>query len=202
MERLDKYIAEPPKNPNPFRVLITTILSQRTRDENTDEASAALFAVYGTPQEIAEAPVEKIEKLIRKSGFFRVKARRVKEVSRIIHEDYRDVVPGDMDELLMLPGVGRKTANCVLVYGFRKNAIPVDVHVHRISNRLGLVQTKSPEETELELMKIVPEGYWLDLNEKFVRFGQDICRPIGPKHEDCPINDLCDFYIDIQDHEN
>jgi endonuclease-3 len=198
MDRLTKYVAEPVKNPNPFRVLITTILSQRTRDENTDQAAAALFAVYKTPREIANANTEEVEKLIKKAGFFRVKAKRVKEVSRIIHEDYDDVVPDDIEELLGLPGVGRKTANCVIVYGFRKSAIPVDVHVHRISNRLGLVHTKNPDETEFELAKIVPESYWLDLNEKFVRFGQDICRPIGPKHEECPISDLCDFYKEIK----
>lgn len=198
MDRLTKYVAEPAKNPNPFRVLITTILSQRTRDENTDQAAAALFAVYKTPEEIANASIEEIEILIKKAGFFRVKAKRVKEVSRIIHEDYNDVVPDDIEELLGLPGVGRKTANCVIVYGFRKSAIPVDVHVHRISNRLGLVQTRNPDETEFELAKIVPESYWLDLNEKFVRFGQDICRPIGPKHEECPLNDLCDFYNEIK----
>lgn len=198
MDRLTKYVAEPPKNPNPFRVLITTILSQRTRDENTDQAAAALFDVYKTPEEIANAPTEEVEKLIKKAGFYRVKAKRVKEVSKIIHEDYNDVVPDDIEELLGLPGVGRKTANCVIVYGFRKSAIPVDVHVHRISNRLGLVHTKNPDETEFELAKIVPQKYWLDLNEKFVRFGQDICRPIGPKHEECLINDLCDFYDEIK----
>ncbi|WP_429223675.1 endonuclease III domain-containing protein [Methanobacterium oryzae] len=198
MVRLHKYVKKPTQKANPFRVLITTILSQRTRDENTDEAAATLFAVYKNPEEIANAPTEEIEKLIKKAGFFRVKAKRVKEVSRIIHEDYNDIVPEDINELLALPGVGRKTANCVLVYGFRKNAIPVDVHVHRISNRLGIVETKFPEETELELMKIVPEGYWLDLNETFVRFGQDICRPIGPKHEECPINDLCALYKEIK----
>jgi len=197
MEKLDKYIAIPTEKPDPFKVLITTILSQRTRDENTDEAAASLFAVYKNPEDIAYAPSEEIEKLIKKAGFFRVKAKRVKEVSRIIHEGYNDVVPDDIKELLALPGVGRKTANCVLVYGFRKNAIPVDVHVHRISNRLGLVHTKFPEETELELSKIVPRDYWLDLNERFVRFGQDICRPISPKHEQCPINYLCDFYKDM-----
>lgn len=198
MERLHKYVKKPIGKPNPFRVLITTILSQRTRDENTDEAAATLFAVYKTPEEIANAPTEEIEKLIKKAGFFRVKAQRVKETARIIHEDYNDVVPDDINELLALPGVGRKTANCVLVYGFRLDAIPVDVHVHRISNRLGLVKTKNPDETELELMKIVPKGYWLDLNESFVRFGQDICRPIGPKHDECPINDLCDFYKEMK----
>ncbi len=198
MDRLDSYVTRPPENPNPFRVLITTILSQRTRDENTDEAAAALFEVYRNPAEIAAAPTPQVERLIKKAGFYRVKAKRVKEVSRIIHEDYNDVVPDDIDELLALPGVGRKTANCVLVYGFRISAIPVDVHVHRISNRLGLVDTTSPEETEVELSRIVPPAYWLDLNERFVRFGQDICRPIGPKHEECTIKDLCDCYRDME----
>ena len=186
---------------DPFRVLIRTILSQRTRDENTDAASALLFSKFSTPKAIAFAPVEEVELLIKKSGFYHVKARRVKEVSRIIHEDYNDVVPDNLKELLSLPGVGRKTANCVLVYGFHEDAIPVDVHVHRISNRIGLVNTKNPDETELELMKVVPKKYWLPLNDLFVQFGQTICRPIGPKHEICPIAEICDYYNKIQ-HEN
>ncbi len=186
---------------DPFRVLIRTILSQRTRDENTDAASALLFSKFSTPEAIAFAPVDEVELLIKKSGFYHVKARRVREVSRIIHEDYNDVVPDDLKELLSLPGVGRKTANCVLVYGFHKDAIPVDVHVHRISNRIGLVKTKNPDETELELMKVVPKKYWLPLNDLFVQFGQTICRPIGPKHEICPIADVCDYYHEIQ-HEH
>jgi endonuclease-3 len=179
---------------DPFRVLIRTILSQRTRDENTDAASALLFSKFSTPEAIAFAPVDEVELLIKKSGFYHVKARRVKEVSRIIHEDYNDVVPDNLKELLSLPGVGRKTANCVLVYGFHEDAIPVDVHVHRISNRIGLVNTKNPDETELELMKVVPKKYWLPLNDLFVQFGQTICRPIGPKHEICPIAEICDYY--------
>jgi len=183
---------------DPFRVLIRTILSQRTRDENTDAASALLFSKFSTPEAIAFAPVEEVELLIKKSGFYHVKARRVKEVSRIIHEDYDDIVPDNLKELLSLPGVGRKTANCVLVYGFHEDAIPVDVHVHRISNRIGLVNTKNPDETELELMKVVPKKYWLPLNDLFVQFGQTICRPIGPKHEICPIAELCDYYHEIQ----
>jgi endonuclease-3 len=183
---------------DPFRVLIRTILSQRTRDENTDAASALLFSKFSTPKAIAFAPVEEVELLIKKSGFYHVKARRVKEVSRIIHEDYNDTVPDNLKELLSLPGVGRKTANCVLVYGFHEDAIPVDVHVHRISNRIGFVNTKNPDETELELMKLVPKRYWLPLNDLFVQFGQTICRPIGPKHEICPIAELCDYYHEIQ----
>ena len=184
---------------DPFRVLIRTILSQRTRDENTDAASAMLFSKFSTPETISKAPVEEVEKLIKKSGFYHVKASRIMEVSRIIHEDYNDVVPEDMGELLSLPGVGRKTANCVLVYGFHKDAIPVDVHVHRISNRIGLVKTKNPDETEEELMKTVPKKYWLPLNDLFVQFGQTICRPIGPKHEICPIADYCDCYRNMKD---
>jgi endonuclease-3 len=187
---------------DPFRVLIRTILSQRTRDENTDAASALLFSKFSTPVAIAFAPVEEVELLIKKSGFYHVKARRVREVSRIIHEDYNDIVPDNLKELLSLPGVGRKTANCVLVYGFHEDAIPVDVHVHRISNRIGLVKTKNPDETELELMKVVPKKYWLPLNDLFVQFGQTICRPIGPKHEICPIAEHCNYYHEIlKEHE-
>ena len=200
MEKLeDIYTLRIFEDSDPFRVLIRTILSQRTRDENTDAASAMLFSKFSTPETISKAPVEEVEKLIKKSGFYHVKASRIMEVSRIIHEDYNDVVPEDMGELLSLPGVGRKTANCVLVYGFHKDAIPVDVHVHRISNRIGLVKTKNPDETEEELMKTVPKKYWLPLNDLFVQFGQTICRPIGPKHEICPIADYCDCYRNMKD---
>lgn len=160
-----------------------------------------LFSKYSTPEEIAKAPTEEVEKLIKKSGFYHVKASRVREVSRIIHEDYNDTVPEDMAELLSLPGVGRKTANCVLVYGFHKDAIPVDVHVHRISNRIGLVNTGTPDETEEKLMKIVPKKFWLPLNDLFVQFGQTICKPIGPKHEICPIAEYCDYYKNMENNE-
>lgn len=180
-------------NSDPYRVLIRTILSQRTRDENTDEASKSLFSRYKTARDIANADLEDIQGLIKKAGFFRVKAKRIKEISKIIQNRYNGIVPDDIKKLLELPGVGRKTANCVLVYGFKKEAIPVDVHVNRISNRIGLVNTKSPEETEKELAKTLPKKYWLDINELFVRFGQDVCRPIGPKCDECPISDLCDF---------
>ncbi len=180
-------------NSDPYRVLIRTILSQRTRDENTDEASKSLFSSYKSARDVANANIEDIQKLIKKAGFFRVKAKRIKEVSRIIQDKYNGIVPDDIEKLLELPGVGRKTANCVLVYGFGREAIPVDVHVNRISNRIGFVNSKSPEETEKELKRIIPKKYWLDINELFVRFGQDICRPIGPKCDECPISDLCDF---------
>ncbi|MDI9618290.1 endonuclease III [Methanothermobacter sp.] len=182
---------------DPYRVLIRTILSQRTRDENTDEATASLFSEYPTMEDVAYAPVEKLEQLVRKAGFYHVKARRIREVSRILLEEYGGKVPDDIDELLKLPGVGRKTANCVLVYAFNKPAVPVDTHVHRISNRIGLVNTRTPEETERALMEFIPRKYWMELNDLMVQFGQDICRPVGPRHEECPIADECDYYENL-----
>jgi endonuclease-3 len=150
-----------------------------------------LFAKYNTPKTIAEAKLEELEPLIRKSGFYKVKAARIKEVSRIIKDNYDGTVPKDYDELVNLPGVGSKTANCVLVYAFNIPAIPVDTHVHRISNRLGWVKTKKPIDTEKALKKIVPRDQWLKLNRSFVKFGQQICLPISPKHDKCPIKDIC-----------
>ena len=182
---------------DPYRVLIRTILSQRTRDENTDQASALLFSKYQTIEEIAGADVEDLEQLIRRAGFYHVKARRIKMVSQILLDDYDGVVPEDVDELLNLPGVGRKTANCVLVYGFKIPAVCVDVHVHRISNRLGLVDTKTPEQTEIELIKVIPKDYWIELNDLLVQFGQTICRPVSPLHDKCPISECCDYYHDM-----
>jgi endonuclease-3 len=127
-------------------------------------------------------------------GFYRVKATRIRQVSKILIEQYGGEVPENLEALLELPSVGRKTANCVLVYAFKKPAIPVDTHVHRISNRLGLVKTKTPEETEEKLREIVKEKYWLDLNDVFVTFGQTICKPIGPRHEVCRLRNYCAFY--------
>jgi len=176
---------------DPFRTLIITVLSQRTRDEVTESAAEKLFSKYSTDNALAHADVKEIEKLIREVGFYRIKAPRIKEIARIIHNDFKGRVPENMETLLSLPGVGRKTANCVLAFGFGRDAIPVDTHVHRISNRLGLVSTKSPEETELELYEAVPKKYWRYVNELFVRFGQDICRPVAPKCGACLIADLC-----------
>ncbi|HII83739.1 MAG TPA: endonuclease III [Methanobacterium subterraneum] len=183
---------------DPYRVLIRTILSQRTRDDNTDRASAQLFSKYHTMTEIAKADPAELEPLIRPAGFYHVKAKRIVEVSLKLLDEFKGQVPEDMKGLLELPGVGRKTANCVLVYGFQKPAIPVDVHVHRISNRLGLVDTKTPEETELELEKIVPREYWIELNDLMVQFGQNICRPQSPRHQECPLNEICDYYQNLE----
>ena len=178
---------------DPYKVLIRTILSQRTRDENTDQATANLFNKYPDIHSVANAPVEDIEELVHPAGFYHVKAARIQEVSQIIIDEYDGVVPDNMKELLDLPGVGRKTANCVLVFAFCKPAIPVDTHVHRISNRWGLVDTSKPEQTELELMKIVPKDMWIELNDIMVQFGQTICKPTYPQCGDCPLIGLCAF---------
>ena len=186
------------RNKSPFEVLIATVLSQRTRDENTSKASAQLFAKYRTPKQIANARISEIQKLIKPSGFYKVKAKRIREISRIIAEQYNSRVPKSLDELLRLPGVGRKTAGIVMCYGFGiAESIPTDTHVNRISNRLGLVKTKTPEKTEIALMQIVPRRYWLNLNELFVKFGQLICKPIKPHCAECPITKYCNYYTEI-----
>lgn len=180
-------------NKDPYKVLVRTILSQRTRDENTDQATKNLFGKYKNIYEIVGAPTDDVEELIRCSGFYRVKAARIKEVSRILIDQYGGEVPDNLKELVELPGVGRKTANCVLVYAFELPAIPVDTHVHRISNRIGLVNTKTPEQTEVELAKIAPKELWIKLNDLMVQFGQTICKPMSPQCEMCPISDICDY---------
>lgn len=184
---------------DPFKILISTILSARTKDTNTRVATNNLFSQYKTPQEIANAPVSELEELIYAAGFYRVKSKRIKEVSQIIHNEYEDKVPEEKKDLLSLPGVGAKTANCVLVYAFKKPAIPVDTHVHRISNRLGWVSTLTPEHTEKALLELLPKDQWIRINRLFVRFGQEICIPNNPKCEVCPLNDICpkDFSMEI-----
>ena len=179
---------------DPYRVLIRTILSQRTRDENTDQATDNLFSKYRDIYEVVNAPVEDVQELIRPAGFYRVKAGRIQEVSRILIDQYGGEVPDTLEELVKLPGVGRKTANCVLVFAFELPAIPVDTHVHRISNRLGLVDTKTPDETEIELSKIAPKELWIKLNDLMVQFGQNICKPTYPQCEMCPCTEICDYY--------
>jgi endonuclease III len=176
---------------DPFQVLIGTILSQRTRDANTDRASAALFARYPDPASLARAPRATIERLIRPVGFYRTKARNIRACAAAIRDRDGGRVPADLEELLALPGVGRKTANCVLVFGFARPGIPVDTHVHRIANRLGLVRTSTPEETERLLRERIPEKYWIPLNPLFVQHGQNLCRPRNPMCAACPIRTWC-----------
>lgn len=177
----------------PFYVLIATILSQRTKDAKTDEASQKLFREYPSVQDLARAPVEDIEKIISSVNFYKTKARRIKEVSRIIAEDFGGEVPSSFDLLMGLPGIGRKTANCVLLYGFNQSALPVDTHVHRISNRLGWVKTISAEETEEELRRIVPPEWIPFVNDLMVKHGQTFCSPVKPKCFGCPVNHLCEY---------
>jgi endonuclease-3 len=179
---------------NPFSILIGTILSARTKDENTAKVVKKLFSKYKSVHALAKAKVNDVEKLIKSIGFYHVKAKRIINVASIISSQYKGKVPNDFDELLKLPGVGRKTANCVLVYAFDIPAIPVDTHVHRISNRLGLVNTKTPEETEFELIKKIPKKYWLEINDTFLMYGQNICKPISPQCSVCKIKNICKYY--------
>jgi endonuclease-3 len=183
----------------PFKSLIGSVLSARNRDESTAMAVEKLFSKYDTPEKLANADIQSIEQLIKRSGFYKTKARYVKQISKIIHEQYDDKVPDDMDRLLALPGVGRKIAGVVMTYTFGKGiSIPVDTHVHRCANRIGLVKTKNPNQTEKELMKIVPKKYWILVNELFVSFGKKTCKPIGPKHGECPVRKYCDFYKSLK----
>lgn len=179
---------------DPFRILIGTILSHRTRDENTTRATENLFSKFKTPKEIAVADPDEIRKLIRPSGFYNMKTRNIIRASQQVVTEFGGRVPDNEEDLLKIHSVGRKTANCVLVYAFNKPAIPVDTHVHRISNRLGLVKTKKPDETEAELVRTVPKKYWLELNDLFVRFGQTTCKPIGPRCSSCSLTRECDFF--------
>ena len=178
----------------PFSILIGTILSARTKDENTTKVVKVLFSEYKNAKQLANAKVKDVEKIIKSIGFYHVKSKRIIEVAKIIDSKYKGKVPDDLDKLVELPGVGRKTANCVLVYAYEKPAIPVDIHVHRISNRLGLVETKTPEDTEQELMKKIPKKYWIEINDTFVMYGQNICKPISPMCDVCKIKRRCKYY--------
>ncbi|MGI0055651.1 MAG: endonuclease III domain-containing protein [Thermoplasmata archaeon] len=176
---------------DPFQVLIGTILSQRTRDEATDIASARLFAKYPSAKLLAVARPTQIEPLIRGTGFYHTKARAIVACARELIDRYGGVVPRTLEELERLPSVGPKTANCVLVFGYGIPGIPVDTHVHRIANRLGIVRTRTPEETEAALRRGVDRRYWIPLNPLLVQHGQNLCRPIGPRCERCPIARWC-----------
>ncbi|MEZ0323720.1 MAG: endonuclease III [Hydrogenothermaceae bacterium] len=179
---------------DPFKILVSTILSLRTKDEVTAKASERLFSVVKSPEDLINLSEKEIENLIYPVGFYRNKAKVLKEVTRELIEKYNGKVPDSLEDLLKLKGVGRKTANLVLSLAYKKPAICVDTHVHRISNRLGLVKTKDPYQTELDLMKTIPKKYWQDINRLFVAFGQTICKPIKPKCDKCPIRDYCEAY--------
>jgi endonuclease-3 len=174
---------------DPFRILIGTILSARSRDETTDRIAGLLFARFPNAKALARAPRREVERILQPIGFYRTKAKYVTETARHVLE--RGGVPDTLEGLLEFPGVGRKVANCVLVYAFGGQAIPVDTHVHRLSNRLGWLRTKTPEQTERELVRLVPRRLWPQINEAFVAHGKRCCRPIGPKCDVCPIHQAC-----------
>jgi len=178
-------------NNDPFRVLISCLLSLRTKDKVTGEASERLFKFARTPKALSQLSVKKIERTIYPVGFYRVKAKRIKDLSRVILRKHNGKVPNTIDDLLMLKGVGRKTANLVATLGYGQDGICVDTHVHRITNRLGLVRTKTPTHTEFALREIIPVRYWKELNSLLVAFGQGICKPISPLCSRCRVRPFC-----------
>lgn len=176
---------------DPFRILISTMISLRTRDEVTTAASERLFAAADTPGTLALLPAEKIAETIYPAGFYRTKAKQIQHVCSILQREYGGEVPQSLEQLVQLPGVGRKTANLVLGLGFGIPAVCVDTHVHRISNRLGWVSTAKPEATEHALEQIVPRRHWIELNGLFVAFGQRVCTPGAPRCSSCVLRDEC-----------
>jgi endonuclease-3 len=172
--------------------LISCLLSLRTKDEVTEQASRHLLIKYNTPEKLVQLSEQQIASLIYPVGFYKTKAKRIKEISQTLLDKYQGKVPDQFEELLTLKGVGKKTASIVMVYGHKiYDFIPVDVHVHVIANRLGWVKSKNPDETMEKLMKIVPKRYWYDLNNLFVSFGQNICKTISPWCSKCPIESHC-----------
>lgn len=176
---------------SPFRVLISTVLSLRTKDETTAEASTRLFCEASTPQSVLELGEKRVRDLIYPVGFYRVKAQNIIGICEKLINKYDGRVPDSLDELLKFRGVGRKTANLVLSLGYGKPAICVDIHVHRISNRWGYVDTKGPYETEMALREKLPRGYWIEYNSLLVALGQQICRPLSPICSRCPVSGYC-----------
>ena len=179
------------KKNDPFAVLVSCIISLRTRDEVTELASARLFTLAKLPAELLELSNSKIEKAIYPAAFYRNKTKSLKELCQVLVKEYSGKVPDQLEELLKLKGVGRKTANLTLILGHNKPGICVDIHVHRISNRWGYVKTKSPDETEMVLREILPKRFWKGYNDLLVSFGQNLCKPVSPFCGSCPIEDQC-----------
>ena len=177
---------------DPFKILISTLLSLRTQDTTTAKVSKRLFELADNPQDMLKLSVKEIEKVIYPIGFYKTKARTIRYLCRELIDKYKSRVPDELEELLKLKGVGRKTANLVVTLGYGKAGICVDTHVHRISNRLGYIKTKTPFETEMLLRKKLPKKYWIEYNDLLVSFGQHLCRPISPWCSVCPIESYCD----------
>lgn len=176
---------------DPFKVLIATVLSLRTKDKTTAEAAERLFNEAATPEKMIQLSAEQIAELIYPVGFYKTKAENILDICRRLIDEYGARVPDDLEELLKFNGVGRKTANLVVTLGYGKPGICVDTHVHRISNRLGYVRTRSPKETEFALREKLPPKYWIVYNDLMVAFGQNLCKPISPFCSKCPLNHLC-----------
>jgi len=181
-----------------FQKIIATLLSARTKDTTVIPIVKVLFKKYPGPQELAVAPLPELERILYKIGFFRVKAKNIQKLSKMILEEFEGKIPPDLEKMITLPGVGRKTANCMLNYAFGVPAIAVDIHVHRISNRIGWVRSKNPEETEIALQKLIPKKEWKKINQLFVDHGQRICLPRNPKCQECSIFRYCDYYRKIK----
>lgn len=179
-------------NRDPFRILISCLLSLRTKDKTTSEASAKLFALADTPATLLKLPLRRIERAIYPVGFYRTKAKSIHQICRRLLDVYGGVVPDSIDELETLSGVGRKTANLVVTVGYGKPGICVDIHVHRISNRWGYVKTKTPEETEQALRRKLPKQYWITFNDLLVPYGQNLCQPVSPFCSQCKLTKYCD----------
>lgn len=176
---------------DPFHILVSTLLSARTRDEVTAAVSLRLHPRVKGIEDLQRIPLAQLEDLIRPVGFFRTKARHLKALANMLATEFKGNIPDSIDELCRLPGVGRKTANLVVAVAFNKPAICVDIHVHRISNRLGLIRTRNPHASEMTLRKLLPQEYWAAWNRLLVSFGQTICRPVRPKCGACPIRPHC-----------
>ena len=179
---------------DPAKVLIATILSARTKDETTVQACKKLFKKVKKVSDLNKLTIKQIEQLIYPVGFYHTKAKHLKQLPETLKTLFNNKIPESIEKLILLPGVGRKTANLVIAVGFQKPAMCVDVHVHRISNRLGYIKTKTPFESEMALRKKMPVGYWEKYNSIIVAFGQNLCRPISPHCEECPIQKYCDHY--------
>lgn len=184
----------------PFRILVATVLSARTRDETTTAVVKRLFAEISTASDLANASEAQIAEWIFPVGFYRTKAKHLKALAQKLIDTYQGEVPKSVEELCQLPGVGRKTANLVVTAAFDDYGICVDIHVHRICNRLGLVKTRTPEKTEMQLRQILPKRYWKAWNRYIVAFGQTRCTPRKPACHDCPIRDVCHYYQDKISH--
>ncbi|MDO8661367.1 MAG: endonuclease III [Candidatus Woesearchaeota archaeon] len=175
----------------PFKTLIATILSARAKDEVTELVAEELFKAYPDCNALANANPTIVKRIIHRIGFFNAKTKNIIATAKMIRDDFSGKVPSNREQLLKLPGVGRKVANCILVYSFDQDAIPVDIHVHRISNRLGWVKTTTPEHTEERLLQLIPKKHWKILNDTFVRHGKTICLPVSPKCSVCPVHKYC-----------